>query len=437
MAPDLGRGRRGRAHLTGTAGVLKGAPAARHFEKGTIMKRLIQAAALLAVASPACADPILLKPIIDLRVRYEEDHQQGLTANSEALTARLRAGVAASDGPWSALVEAQGLLAIDDHYYDGLHGAANRPLINDPENIALSRAQIQYRTSDLTVTAGRQRILLDDERFVGFSGFRDNGQTFDAVRTEWTPIKGLKADVSYVWSVRTIWGMDGYGARQQAVSGNNVLANLSYATPIGTVTGFAYLVDQNEAAVQGYRLSSQTYGARFTGSRPLAKGVKLSWQASYATQSDYRQNPNSYRANYYLADATLDLAAWKLNGGYEVLGADKGAALTSFQTPLATLFKFQGWADKFLTTPPNGVRDLYGSLGYGVKQIGPAQGLLLQAVYHRFDSDRLGQHEGNELDLLASAKFGHATLSARYADYRADTFATDTHKFWLQLDWIL
>jgi len=401
------------------------------------MKRLIQAAALLAVASPACADPILLKPIIDLRVRYEEDHQQGLTANSEALTARLRAGVAASDGPWSALVEAQGLLAIDDHYYDGLHGAANRPLINDPENIALSRAQIQYRTSDLTVTAGRQRILLDDERFVGFSGFRDNGQTFDAVRTEWTPIKGLKADVSYVWSVRTIWGMDGYGARQQAVSGNNVLANLSYATPIGTVTGFAYLVDQNEAAVQGYRLSSQTYGARFTGSRPLAKGVKLSWQASYATQSDYRQNPNSYRANYYLADATLDLAAWKLNGGYEVLGADKGAALTSFQTPLATLFKFQGWADKFLTTPPNGVRDLYGSVGYGVKQIGPAQGVLLQAVYHRFDSDRLGQHEGNELDLLASAKFGHATLSARYADYRADTFATDTHKFWLQLDWIL
>jgi len=437
VAPDLGRGRRGRAHLTGTAGVLKGAPAARHFEKGTIMKRLIQAAALLAVASPACADPILLKPIIDLRVRYEEDRQQGLTANSEALTARLRAGVAASDGPWSALVEAQGLLAIDDHYYDGLHGAANRPLINDPENIALSRAQIQYRTSDLTVTAGRQRILLDDERFVGFSGFRDNGQTFDAVRTEWTPIKGLKADVSYVWSVRTIWGMDGYGARQQAVSGNNVLANLSYATPIGTVTGFAYLVDQNEAAVQGYRLSSQTYGARFTGSRPLAKGVKLSWQASYATQSDYRQNPNSYRANYYLADATLDLAAWKLNGGYEVLGADKGAALTSFQTPLATLFKFQGWADKFLTTPPNGVRDLYGSLGYGVKQIGPAQGVLLQAVYHRFDSDRLGQHEGNELDLLASAKFGHATLSARYADYRADTFATDTHKFWLQLDWIL
>jgi Alginate export len=401
------------------------------------MRNALAMALLVAAATPACADTIQLKPLIDLRVRYENDHQDGLAANSDALTARLRAGLSATDGHWSALVEAQGLLAIDGHYYDGLHGAATRPLINDPQDIAFSRAQIQYKTHDLTVTAGRQRILLDDERFVGFSGFRQNGQTFDAVRTEWAPIKGLKADVSYVWSVRTIWGMDGYGARQQAVSGNNVLANLSYATPVGTVTGFAYLVDQDEAAVQGYRLLSQTYGARFTGSRPLAKGVKLSWQASYATQSDYHRNPNDYRADYYLLDATLDVSSWKLNGGYEVLGADKGAALTSFQTPLATLFKFQGWADKFLTTPPNGVRDLYGSLGYGVKEIGPAQAVTLQAVYHRFDSDRLSLHEGNELDLLASAKFGHTTLSARYADYRADTFATNTRKFWLQLDWVL
>ena len=401
------------------------------------MKRIIMAAALLATAGPACADPILLKPLVDLRVRYEHDVQDGLPEKSTALTARLRAGVSAASGSLSALVEAQGTTALIDHYYDGLEGAATRPLINDPQNVALYRAQLQYHTKDLTITAGRQRIVLDDERFVGNVGFRQNGQTFDAVRTEWTPIKGLKADVSYVWSVRTIWGIDGHGARQQAVSGDNVLANLSYATPIGTVTGFAYLVDQDEAAVQAFRLSSQTYGARVAGSRALAKGVKLSWQASYATQSDYRNNPNNYRADYYLVDAGLDVGSWKLGGGYEVLGADKGVALTSFQTPLATLFKFQGWADKFLTTPPNGVRDLYGSVGYGVKQIGPAKGVTLQAIYHRFTSDRLSQHQGNELDLLASAKFGKTLVSVRYADYDADTFATDTHKLWLQLDWIL
>ena len=120
-----------------------------------------------------------------------------------------------------------------------------------------------------------------------------------------------------------------------------------------------------------------------------------------------------------------------------MLGADTGVALTSFQFPLGTNFKFQGWADKLLTTPPDGVRDLYGSLGYGWKAVGPFKGVSLQAAYHRFESDRLVRHYGDELDLLASGKLGKTTLSLRYADYNADLFATDTRKLWLQLDWAL
>lgn len=190
--------------------------------------------------------------------------------------------------------------------------------------------------------------------------------------------------------------------------------------------------------MQAYQLSSQSYGVRFAGAHALSKHAKLSYQASYATQSNYRRNPNDYRADYYLIDATLDAHGWKAGAGYEVLRADKGTTLTSFQTPLATGFKFQGWADKFLTTPPNGVRDLYGSVGYGWQAIGPAKGVTVQAVYHRFDSDRLGQHYGNEIDLLATAKLGkHTLLSARYADYRARSFQTDTRKIWLQADWTL
>jgi len=257
------------------------------------MKTILATAAMLAVAGTACAAPVTLKPLVDLRIRYQHDDQDGLALKSSALTARLRGGISASSGAWSALLEGQGNVALVDHYYDGLEGLANRPLINDPENVALYRAQIQYKSPKLTFTAGRQRIVLDDERFVGAVNFRNNGQTFDAVRTEWTPIKGFKADVSYVWSVRTIWGIDGHGARQQAVSGDNVLANVSYVTKLGTVTGFAYLVDQDELAVQSFKLSSQTYGVRIAGAKPLNKAVKLSWTASYATQSDYHNNPNS------------------------------------------------------------------------------------------------------------------------------------------------
>ena len=74
----------------------------------------------------------------------------------------------------------------------------------------------------------------------------------------------------------------------------SVFATLAYATPVGTLTGFAYLVDQDEAAVPGFRLSSQTYGLRLVGSRPLSKTVKLNYAASYARQSDWHRNPEDY-----------------------------------------------------------------------------------------------------------------------------------------------
>lgn len=399
------------------------------------MKYLLATTAALAVAGPACAQQIELKPVAEARLRYEHVDQHGLTQQADALTVRARAGLTASSGALSATLVGQGTLAVIDRYFDGFDKAANKPLVADPQNFALYIAQLQYRTKALTLTGGRQKILLDDERFVGNVAFRDNGQTFDAVRAELTPAKGLKLDVSYAWSVRTIWGLQGKGARQQAVSGDNILANLSYATPLGTLSGFAYLVDQDEAAVQAYRLSSQTYGVRLAGNQPLSKFAKLAYQLSYARQSDYHRNPNDYAADYWLADATLDLHGWKLNAGYEVLGASHGAALTSFQTPLGTNFKFQGWADKFLTTPANGMRDLYVGTGYGWKQVGPLSGVALAATWHRFESDRLDQHYGNEWDLIASAKLRRTALSVRYAHYDARAMATDTEKLWLQADW--
>ncbi|WP_278395109.1 hypothetical protein [Sphingobium yanoikuyae] len=399
------------------------------------MKYLLATTAVLAVAGPACAQQIDLKPVAEARLRYEHVDQHGLAQQADALTVRARAGLTASSGALSATLVGQGTLAVIARYFDGFDNAATKPLVADPQNVALYIAQLQYRTKALTLTGGRQKIVLDDERFVGNVAFRDNGQTFDAVRAELTPAKGLKLDVSYAWSVRTIWGFQGKGARQQAVSGDNILANLSYATPLGTVSGFAYLVDQDEAAVQAYRLSSQTYGVRLAGSQPLSRSAKIAYQLSYARQSDYHRNPNDYAADYWLADATLDLDGWKLNAGYEVLGASHGAALTSFQTPLGTNFKFQGWADKFLTTPANGMRDLYVGTGYGWKQVGPLSGVALAATWHRFESDRLDQHYGNEWDLIASAKLRRTALSVRYAHYDARAMATDTEKLWLQADW--
>lgn len=396
---------------------------------------LFLSAPLLA-ALPAAAQTVTLTPLAEARLRWERVDQGDLPRRSDAVTARVRTGIAATAGPWSALAEAQGNLAIVPDYFDGVHPDATRPLIGDPQSIGLYRAQVQYRADALTLTAGRQRIALDDERFVGTAAIRNNGQTFDAVRAELVPVKGVKADLSYVWGVRTVWGIDGTGARPRSIGGNSVLANLGWATPIGTLTGFAYLIDADEATLQGYRLSSQTYGARLAGSRPLGT-AKLAYQASWARQSDYHRNPNDYAADYWLADVALDLNGPRLGGGYEVLGADRGQALASFQTPLSSIFKFQGWADKVTTTPADGIRDLYASTGWGWKQVGPVKALGLSAIWHRFESDRLVRHYGNEIDLLAQGKVGRTTASLRYADYQADRFGTDTQKLWLQLDWTI
>lgn len=399
------------------------------------MRFWITTAGALATAGPACAQQTSITPLIEARTRYEHVDQAGIADTADAVTIRVRAGVEIRHGAWAALGEAQGNLAVVGDYYDGLHGVATRPTIGDPENVAIYRAQLQYRSKPFTVTAGRQRITLDDERFVGNAGFRNNAQTFDAVRGEIVPVKGVKLDLTYAWDVRTIWGTEGRGARQRGVGGNNVFANLGVATPAGMLTGFAYLIDQDEAEVQGYRLSNQSYGVRLAGSRPLAPQVKLSYQLSWASQSDYHHNPTRHHAEYWLADATLDIRSWKLNAGYEVLGADTGAALTSFQTPLGSVFKFQGWADKLTVTPPNGVRDFYAGGGYGWKKLGRIDALGLQAVWHRYQSDRLDQHYGDEWNLLLTAQVKKTQLSARYARYEADRFATDTSKFWLQADW--
>ena len=389
------------------------------------------------LAGPAGAQQIELKPLADARLRWEHVDQDPLPRDADAVTARVRSGLQASLDGWSALVESEAVLGILPHYNDGLNGKTRYPVVGDPQNIELNRAQIRRTWRSGSITAGRQLLELADQRFVGSANFRQSQQSFDAVRLVAAPAGGLSIDLSYAWSNRTINGIDGRGARQQAVSGDNIFALVGYKTPIGTLTGFAYLVDQDEAAVQGYRLSSQSYGVRLAGNRPLGPGWKLAYAASVATQSDYHRNPNRYRARYRAAEASLTHAVVTGTAGFEILGADRGAALTSFQTPLSSLFKFQGWADKFLTTPPDGVRDYYAGLTGAWPKVGTLSGLSATIAYHRFTSDRLVRRYGDEWDALAGAKTGGIAYSLRYARYSADKFATATDKLWLTAEWAL
>jgi hypothetical protein len=189
-------------------------------------------------------------------------------------------------------------------------------------------------------------------------------------------------------------------------------------------------------------LSSKTFGVRANATLPLGKKAKLGLIASYAGQSDYKNNPTNSSSDYLLGEAVLDVQGFKLTAGYEVLGADNGVALSSFQTPLATLHKFNGWADKFLITPPNGLRDLYFGAGYAPK-VKKLPGLTTQLTWHQFKSDRLGQDYGTEWNAQVGWKIGKRVgFIAKYADYTRKGVANfagdaDTQKFWVQFDYAL
>lgn len=417
---------------------------------------LLSASALSAVATPVLAQGLTLKPIVDARLRYEMVEQDGplpliKDREADAVTIRMRAGGELSSGPFAFLAEAEGTLAIDEHYNSGVNGKTLYPLVADPQNVEANRVQLQYRTKPLVVTVGRQRINLDDQRFVGSVGWRQNEQTFDAVRVEYMGVKNLKVDLTYAIAARTIWGIDGgkFGAtnRPTEIDGDDVFANVSYKTKYGTLTGFAYLVDEDEAVVALRRNSSQTYGARFVGAVPFAKKVKLSYLASYARQSDYAKNPVHYSADYVAGELGLDVSAFKLTGGYELLGSDASATGIAggfaFQTPFATLHKFNGWADKFLTTPATGIQDYYAGAAYTVPKVGKMGPLVASFTFHHFSSDRLSIHYGDEYNAQVTLKIDkHLSGLIKYADYERKGIASfagdaDTKKFWAQIDYSL
>ena len=218
----------------------------------------------------------------------------------------------------------------------------------------MNRVQLTNTSlADTTITLGRQRINLDDQRFVGNVGWRQNEQTYDGVRFVNKTVKNLTVDVTYLDQVNRVFGKDSPVGRYH---GDNYLANVAYQLPLGKLTGFAYLTDFDEAP----RDSAQTLGARFTGEKPVQK-LKVAWVVSWARQTERANNPLNFSEDFYTAEVTGTFRQYSVGVGYEVM---EGNGVRGFSTPLATLHKFDGWADKFLTTPPNGLERRYVTLGY-------------------------------------------------------------------------
>jgi len=181
----------------------------------------------------------------------------------------------------------------------------------------------------------------------------------------------------------------------------------------------------NSRSVAACRTCDTLPGADWSFSEKL----KSRYALEYAVQRDYADNPASFNVRYYTLEGALSLASpapMDFRLAYEVLGSN-GAV--SFQTPLATLHAFNGWADLFLTTPPQGLRDAFAAAGVTLS------GVKLEAIYHDFRADRAGGRYGTEWDFQATLPFAKRYLAGvKYADYNAQGFSVDTRKLWLWVE---
>lgn len=372
-----------------------------------------------------------LTPIATVRLRYEGVDQPA--SDADAVTLRARAGIEGKWGDFSLLTEGETTLAITNSYNAfpfPIADSQRRPqylVVADPENLELNRLQISYMRGGTGVTLGRQRINLDDQRWVGSVDWRQNEQTFDAVRGQ-ADLGALSVDLTYSNSQRTIFGAD--AGPRTALDGNFVFAGAG--TSLGPINAraFAYLVDYDDPFA--FANSSQSYGLLVSGGLPISERVRLDLKASYARQFDYADNPNDYAADYWLLEARANVSGFAFTAGWEQLGSDNGVAL---QTPLATLHKFNGFADAFLTTPAGGLTDQYASLNYRLGSNAPLQGLHFNLAYHRFGSDLGSTDYGQEWDAGVGFTVGRVGLLAKFARYEADMFGVDTSKLWVEANW--
>lgn len=388
--------------------------------------KLTTAAVLAAISfsTTAAENSSQISSDIDLNFRYRIElvDQEGPLEEAEASTLRTRATIKTQwASSWDTLVEFDNVSTIGLDDYNA--GAGNTPdtadhaVVADPTGTDLNQAFVRYTTGKTKLAYGRQRILIGNQRFVGGVGWRQNEQTYDSASLNTEFGEGFKLSVNHVFNVNRIFGNEVDGGDHKH---NTNLVNLEYSgLGNGKLSAYYFQID-NEAAAG---LSNDTFGIRYAG-----KANNFAYQLEYASQTDGGDNPNNYDADYYLLDVNYGQNNWSIGGGIEVLGGDTAGG-QGFTTSLATLHKFQGWADVFLGTPTAGIEDSY------IKGSFKAGGFTFKAFYHDFSTDEGGVDLGTEFDFLITKKI-NKNLSAlfKYADFSSDNISyASRDKIWVML----
>jgi hypothetical protein len=360
------------------------------------------------------------KPYLSLRYRFEHVDQNPFDVDADASTLRSVLGYkTGAFGPLQALVEFESVAPVGaENYNSTINGMTDHPVVADPESAEVNQVYLDYRPwESLTLRSGRQEIALDNERFIGPVGWRQNHQSFDAATLRWSAPAGIETFYGFLYQVNRIFG------EEHPLGDERMGAHLLHAERafegLGRASLYAYLLDFDKSEA----LATNTAGVRWRGEMPVGEDFKAASTLEYALQRDAADNPGEVDADYYALELGASRAWLTARLGAEHLGGS-GDPGDKFSTPLATLHAFNGYADVFLTTPDTGLEDRYAGLSARV-----GEDAVVNATYHDFSSDAGSLDYGSELDLDLAYRIGeHVTLGLKLADFSGDQGFEDVTK---------
>ena len=362
-------------------------------------KQFISAACVLHAAFAfAAADEALSlsqalaagRPTLEFRPRYNRIDETDKPERTEATTYRAVAGWRTA--PWNGLRLVAEIIHTDhigskQFNDDGSQIASSAyPLLPDPRYTGANQLYAEWAANDVArVTAGRQRVRLNNQRFVSDNDFRQIPQLFDGATLAWRGIANAEIQAAYFSRVRTTSG-DQNKLRL-------TLANAAWnPAPGHALAAYGVFHDQAQnGSFTGFADNSyRVLGARAEGAFPAFDAIDIPYVVEYAHQDAYARGNANIDVRYWRAGIGAVSARWTLRYDEESKGSNAG--LYGLQTPLTDFYAFNGWTLHFFNTPRQGLRDRW------LTARAQLATLSFFGEYHRFRSDFGGLDFGRETD---------------------------------------
>lgn len=364
----------------------------------------------------------LKQSIVSAQFRYRLEYVEQDNALEDAMASTLLSRLAVNTGKaygFGALLQVDNVSMLgNDNYNSTVNGQTNYSIVADPKGTDINQALLRYSNdSGTTLSAGRQLVNQLNQRFLGGVGWRQNEQTLDGYRLQQTFSDTISVELGHYYNVNRVFGPKGSGADQRGSFNTALLQwQLTSAHQLAT---FSYDFDFDNWALR----SSRTLGIEYKGKSN--SDPKFSWQLALAKQDDAHNSPQNFSHHYHRVSLSWALDDLTIVASQERLA---GNGQSAFQTPLATLHAFSGFADVFLNTPNEGLRDNY------LQAKTKLSNIAFTLAYHHFASDFGDDTYGDEWNLTAGYNV-NKQLSAlvKLAHYDADTFSVNANKFWFML----